>query len=107
MLMMMLFIICPPHPNKLQTPAQHIVVDAKTCSEIASKWKAISKNSQRYDHRWFLCCKAEREKKPPTERGDLSTSNEENGSEAVSPQSVPLVSQHVKHSQHDTEDIKV
>lgn len=61
----------------------------------------------RYDHRQFLCYKAEREKKPPAERGDLSTSNEENGSDVVSPQPMPLVSQHVKHSQHDTKYIKV
>lgn len=54
-----------------------------------------------------FCFKAGREEKPPAERGDLSTSNEENGGEAASLQSAPLVSQHVKHSQHDTKYIKV
>lgn len=54
-----------------------------------------------------FCYMVETEKKPPAERGDLSTFNEENGSPAVSLQYVPLVSQHVKHSQHDTKYIKV
>lgn len=54
-----------------------------------------------------FCFKAEKEKKPPAERGDLGTFNEEYGSQAVSLQSTPLVSQHVKHSQHDTKYIKV
>lgn len=54
-----------------------------------------------------FCFMAEREKKPPAERGDLSTFNEETGSQAISLQSAPLVSQHVKHSQRDTKYIKV
>lgn len=48
---------------------------------------------------------AETEKRPPAERGDLSTFNEENGSQAVFLQSAPLVSQH--DSQRDTKYIKV
>lgn len=52
-----------------------------------------------------FCLAVDREKKPPAERGDLSTFNEERGSQPAFLQSAPLVPQ--QESQHDAKYIKV
>lgn len=74
----------------------------ETCCEILSESGGSLKNE---NGQGCSCLKAEREKKPPAERGDLSTFNEEHGSQAVFLQSAPLVSQ--QDSQHDAKYIKV
>lgn len=68
-------------------------------------FKNEKKNKKRLRQDRSFCFRAEREKRPPAERGDLGTFNEGNGSQAVFLQSAPLVPRH--DSQRDTKYIKV
>lgn len=77
-----------------------ILAWSRTHKKMHKQIQKIRKNGQ-----GCFCLKAEREKKPPAERGDLSTFNEEHGSQPAVLQSAPLVPQ--QDSQHDAKYIKV
>lgn len=102
-----LFIAC--YVLRWETKKKYILSATTHCCQFMKpavtswqNWGLLKKNE---NGQGCSCLKAEREKKPPAERGDLSTFNEEHGSQAVFLQSAPLVSQ--QDSQHDTKYIKV